>query len=206
MTSRRLLCVSLLGLTACQALGEGPSADEYFYDCDDPARPAGLTTFATDDAFKQLSTHEAMTAPIEDDQLGPRLTAPVPGRLSAGTPPTFSFQAMAMAAPRAAGVRPGGRRPLRWLASLVEGTAQARCMAGSGENFLLRVNDGDTIAYTALASVTSFTPGATAWTRALDGRVEHQVTVTVERAGFVNGTLASGPYVATIAPAFTVAP
>jgi hypothetical protein len=206
----RWTSIACLVAAGCQGQGAGSaaSADEYFYDCEDAARPAGLTVFATDETFQEFVNKDAAAAPTRSDVLAPRLNAPPsPGKLSAASAPTFSFSAIQMASGSKPAARKPGRRGVgRWLWSLVEGTAWAHCPAVSGDNYLFRVNDGDTTVYTALLSVTSFTPGAAAWKRALDGRLDHPVTITIERATFSTGSITLGPYLATIAPTFSVGP
>jgi hypothetical protein len=205
-------------LVGCQATDDGGAeivADEFFWDCEDAARPPALTVFATDEAFKEFVNSDAASPPTRNDALAPHLTTPAtPANLSASVPPTFVFQptrtaaaehrppsTRLAAAPRA--IR-RNRGLVRWLSSLVEGTAWAHCPAVSGDNFLVRVIDRDTTIYTALLSVTSFTPTAQMWNKALDGRLAHTLTVTIERATFSTGKITLGPYVATTSPMFTV--
>jgi hypothetical protein len=76
----------------------------------------------------------------------------------------------------------------------------------SGDNYLVRLIDQDVAIYTALLSVTAFTPGTAVWRRALDGRIDHGATVTIERVTFSAGAVTAGPYVATSAPTFSVGP
>jgi hypothetical protein len=188
------------------------AADEYFYDCQDPARPGNLPAFATDEAFREFVNKDAAAPPTVSDTQGPRLTAPMPPtKLSAASPPTLQFAVMQSAAasrpapapPRRAARWPGLRA---WLSSVVEGTAHAHCAAVSGDLFLLRLIDRDTTIYTALSGLPSFTPGAAAWKKALDGRIDHGITVTIERATFSTGSITNGPYVAASAPTFSVGP
>jgi hypothetical protein len=188
-----------------------PAADEYFYDCEDASKPGDLTVFATDEAFREFINKEAAAPPMKSDTLAPRLTAPMPPiKLSAAAPPLLTFALTQSAARPAAPTLL--RRPARWpglrvwLWSLVEGTAQAHCAAVSGDLYLVRLVDKDTTVYTALTAVRSFTPGAAAWKKALDGRIDHGITITVERAVFSTGSITQGPYLATSAPTFTVGP
>jgi hypothetical protein len=223
MSRARVAAAMLLSLFACacndqHGAGPGgttlpPAADEYFYDCEAPTKPPSLAVYATDEAFKEFVNKDAAAPPMKNDALAPHLTDPVPpATLSATTPPTFTFAPMqSAAAPARPPARMAARAPApfrlgRFLSSLLEGTAHAHCAAVSGDNFLVRLIDKDTIIYTALVSVVSFTPGEAAWKKALDGRLEHGVTVTIERATFSTGSITLGPYVAASSPTFTVGP
>lgn len=98
------------------------------------------------------------------------------------------------------------RRALAWLSPIA--IAHAHCTPVSGDNFLLRLTrDGDSKpAYSALASVTSFTPTAAAWTKAMQGRAGQTLKVTLMRAFYSSGTITDGPFVGTQATSFVVAP
>lgn len=191
----------------------GPRADEYFHDCDQA--PDGLRTFATDESFAEMINKEAAGGVVRDDAQAAHLAAPPAGSvLSASVPPTFTLRVGTMAAAPATG-RPAracaARRPrapgiLTALAPI--GTAHAHCAPVNGENFLLRVTaEGDSAPlYAAQLSVTSFTPGAEAWRRALGGVAGRTVTVTVLRAIYGKGTITNGPFAATTPARFTVGP
>lgn len=204
---------ALLALGSCHGHSdEGPRADEYFYDCE--AAPAGLATFATDESFALFVNKEAAGALVTNDGLAPVLTVPVVGTtLTAGTPPKFSFdprREQATAPSRGGGGRfvRACRRPSRWdrIAGFFtfEGVAHAHCGAVTGENYLFRVTDGTAQVYTAVLSVTSFTPHATVWQKALGGRVGRTLTITIARAVLVKGKIDEGPYVPTMPPTFVV--
>lgn len=208
------LVAGLALISACHGHSEeGPQADEYLYDCESDAGAPGAMNYATDENFALFVNKEAANAVVKDDARAARLTSPAPGTtLSAATPPTFSFQVMA-AAPAAPGARRWARacpRPSRWQrlwsAISFEGTAWAHCGAVSGDNYLLRVTDGGAAVYTALLSVTSFTPKAEVWSKALSGRAGHTVTVTVERATLLRGDITQGPFAPTNPPTFMVGP
>jgi len=200
---------------------EGPQADEYVVDCE-TAATAG-TLGASDENFQAVVNAEAaglvMTTPASKL---PQLTAPAAGTmLAAATPPTFSFTPTMMAArlPAAASggacrMAAGARRsPLgRALAALaselvLERRAQAHCAPQSGEKFLLRLATAAGAAvYTAMLSVTSFTPDAAIWSRQLASHKGETLTVTLERAVFTGDAITDGPYAATPQPTFAVAP
>jgi len=97
---------------------------------------------------------------------------------------------------------------LKFAADLLEGTAEAHCGAFSGENYLLRIRrTGDsTPLYRVLLSVTSLQPDPAIWRRALSGRNGQTVSVTIERAIFLGGSISEGPYVQSQPYSFLVGP
>ncbi len=203
------LAVTAALVGACHGHSEqGVRADEYVYDC--MTAPSGVTTFATDESFVAFINKAAAGGVTADDAKAPKLLSPGPGAtLSASTPPQFAFQAMA-SAPRPVGriqfamPCPRPSRLPRWLS--FEGTAHAHCAGVSGDNYLLRVTQGGTALYTAILSVTSFTPTAAVWKRALDGRAGQMVTIAIERATFLRGDITNGPFAPANPPAFAVGP
>ncbi len=206
--------IALVALAACHGHHdeEGPSVDEYFYSCES-APDGGATTFATDESFAAFVNKESANAVVKDDSKAARLVIPVAGAtLSVATPPQFSFSVavagMSRSAPghfAAACLRPARPgRLARWLA--FEGTAWAHCGAVSGENFLLRVIDGGATVYSAMLSVTSFSPTAAAWTKAMSGRSGHTVTISIERATLLKGDISAGPFAPVAAPTFLLGP
>ena len=74
--------------------------------------------------------------------------------------------------------------------------AQAHCGAISGTNYYLKVlpPGGTTPIYSAMLSVTSFTPDSAKWQKAMSGRNGQTVTVVIERAVFLKGDMNDGPY------------
>ena len=71
---------------------EGPNADEYFYSCEDA--PMGVTTFATDEAYRVFIDKIAATGLVTDETQAAHLTAPAAdSTLSVATPPLFSLTA-----------------------------------------------------------------------------------------------------------------
>ena len=70
------------------------------------------------------------------------------------------------------------------------------------------VNDlamsGATPLYTAMLSVSSFTPDAAKWQKALSGRNGQTVVIVIERAFFLRGDMNQGPFRAQ--STFTVGP
>jgi hypothetical protein len=220
MRSRTSLAVAVPGLALALAgchdhdHDDEPTADEFFFDCE--SSPAGATVFATDEAFVEFVNKEAANGLTKDDAQAPKLTSPAAGgTISAATPPMFTFMNMPTARLDA---RPGRRtgpcpvRRSRWAAARaffsLEGTAYAHCPAVSGENFLFRLTkEGDSKPlYTALLSVTSFTPSAAKWNKALAGRSGQTVTLTLARAVLSKGTITNGPFVPATAIKFTVGP
>ncbi len=210
---RRFLAVlALLLLPACHDHAHGgPSADEFVYDCEN--KPAGEVAFASDESFRAFVDREAGAGFVPDDARAPRLTSPAPGAmLSATTPPRVSFQAAqaARGAPDRSLLRPVPRsrwaRVRAWLSPV--GTAYAHCPAVNGDNFLLRFSDAESgaPAYTAVLSVTSFTPDATKWKKAMQARQGKSLKLTLARATFMGGRITVGPFVPTVAPMFSLGP
>jgi hypothetical protein len=179
-------------------------ADEIFYDC--TRGPPGQSQVATDESYFEFLGKEAGTGFQVDDGQAPRLLVPLSGAsISASAAPAFSFDGRIAAS--------GGdrhRSPWAVLRSALswEGTAFAHCPAVNGENFLFRltVPGRATPVYTALLSVTRFSPDPTRWTRALAGLVGRRVSLTLARAVFARGMITNGPFVAAAAPWFEVRP
>ena len=151
------------------------------------------------------------------------LVAPVSGStLSIAAPPLFAVQPpVTSARNQVAPVAPapdvgnGGtvpsrrsllRRALDWLSPVA--TAHAHCLPVSGDNFLLRLTrDGDRqAAYSALTSVTDFTPTAATWAKALQGRAGQTLRLTLIRAFYSGGAITDGPFVGNQVASFVVAP
>ena len=182
------------------------SASEYFYDCTNA--PAGVDVYATDESYKEIVNRESAGAVTRNDAEAATLMTPAPGStLSAATPPAFNLRApMAALAPTRPGAcPPPARAPWwRWLSPI--GTAHAHCPGVSGDNFLVRLiaaRDGRPV-YTALVSVTSFTPGTQRWQAAMAGRKGETLNLTLLRAGLEGGRVTIGPFVAGQTASFTV--
>jgi hypothetical protein len=209
-----LLAAPLLGACDDHDHGETSDVNEYFYDCEDPGRPAALDVFATDESLRALLDKESAGAIKTQDEAAAHLTAPDIG-LSAATPPTFVIQppaTSAAGAPAPFGVPPArARRSFwrrTWQALAPIGTAHAHCKPVTGDNYLLRLTkEGDSKpAYAVLSSVTSFTPNANVWKAAMNGRAGQKLKLTLIRAGYSGGTITSGPFVPATMTTFTVAP
>lgn len=205
----------VLGAGACASHdhGGGAAADEYFYDCEDPKRPAGLVTFATDEAYRNFADTVVANGLKKDDTQSAQLGAPAAdATLSLAAPPTFSFSA-GMSLRSGPGNAPlPSRRPSRWArirrALALEGTAWAHCPTVTGTLYLLELTPagGTTPAYSALSSVLSFTPGAEAWKSKLGPHMGKKVTLTLARGVFSMGQLKNGPFVSSKDISFTVGP
>jgi hypothetical protein len=201
---------------ACHSSGSTDAeanADDYFYDCEDAKKPASLNVFATDEAYRTFLDKIAATGVMKDDNQAPKLSSPMAdATLSLAAPPTFTFSSgMALRLP-ATPARPSVHRRSRWawvkdLFSL-EGTAWAHCPNVTGSLYLLQLTPvGDThAAYTALSSVTSFTPNADVWKAKLGGQSGKKVTLTLARGVFSMGEIQLGPFVASQDVSFTVGP
>ena len=90
---------------------------------------------------------------------------------------------------------------------VLERTAEAHCPATSGDKYLLRLetSTGDAV-FTAMLSVTTYTPDAAKWSQKLAGKQGQTLTLTLMRATFSGEAIAAGPFKATPAPTFTVGP
>lgn len=214
---RRALPLVLLLLAACPAQ-KNNGADEYVVDCEtvDAGQPA-----TSDENYASFVNAEAAGRVTADACKSPELTAPASGStLDANAPPTLTF--LASHATCARSVRSQGalgcnlpvRRPsaagrvLEVVGSALEGTAEAHCGAISGDNYLLRIKlaGQQQPLYSAMLSVTSYTPDADIWKRALSGAKGKGVVMTIARAGFLRGDINEGPYVQPEPYTFTVAP
>jgi hypothetical protein len=202
-----LIFVSLaLGCPAAEMMAPPPTVDELLYDCNH--LPPGQTTVASDESFRAISDAEDATGLVTDDQRAPRLSAPAAGgALSASTPPRFEFQAkLAENAPPG----PASPRPRSTFATLLRAAAPAvawaHCPAVTGDNFIFRVEASGHPVYTALLSVTAFTPDTSKWQAALAPHVGSTVTLTLARAYLLQGRVIEGPYVGATRATFTVQP
>lgn len=207
---------------ACHSHGGGPEADEYNVDCE---MPAGAVLTASDEDFRAFIDAEkagaVKTTPAESL---PRIAAPEAGAsVSATSPPTFTLVPRSSLAASARGSvsaeetrarvrtpRPPRERSLwhRIRAGLtLERKAYAHCPASSGEKYLLRVtsSSGEAI-YTAVLTVTTFTPRAEVWSSRLSAHKGATVTVTLLRATFADAEIGEGPYAASPATTLTVGP
>jgi hypothetical protein len=214
---RALVTAVLLASLGCSNHDRTSTADEYIVDC-----AANDTQFASDENYVKMIEAEAARRVVADPCKSPELLSPVDSsiRLSPGAPPTFIFNPIhtCAAANRSSNPvqgcsmkknpAPAWLSALKFGASLLEGTAEAHCGAMSGENYLLRVTrTGDsTPLYTAMLSVTSFTPDAGIWRRALSGRTGQTVSVTILRSVFLRGSINEGPYVQPQPYSFTIGP
>lgn len=175
--------------------------DEYFYDCE--SAPGGVSTYATDESFVELMNKQAATGVTVDATQGAVLLAPSASEpWSLETPPEISFSV----GPLAAHLRrqPNLGAPRRhFLSNLVsallfEKTAHAHCGAVTGDNYLvqLRTAAGKRSVYSALLSVTTFTPNESAWRDAVAPFAGQELELVIMRAIYSGGTISNGPWVA----------
>jgi hypothetical protein len=204
------LAVAAAGLSGCDSEKPlPPEADEVVNSCEDV--PAGAA-FASDESFTKFVEAEAAGRVTSEDCRAPVLTSPSAATLDRNTPPTFEFTptqpACAQTMAPAPAVKPGGppacpRRPRGTWARIWKmlspiGVAEAHCPAVEGPNYLLRIRDAqDKPIYTALLSVTIFTPRQTVWKRVMAGHGGQAVKLTLARAMFVRGGIMEGPFVST---------
>jgi hypothetical protein len=205
---RGLIALALLAPLAGCPDGEGDEAsgaDEYFYDCE--SAPAGVTVYATDESFRAIADKESARSVTVSDAEAATVVSPAPGAtLSASTPPTFMLRT-----PTAALVPPGPggcppRRPRWWQRLSPVGVAHAHCPGVTGDNMLVRLTPAGstTAAYTALVSVTSFTPRADRWRAAMGRRKGQTMTLTILRAGLAGGRVTIGPFAPSQSASFNV--
>lgn len=218
-TAAAFLAAAFLA-TACEHQ-HGPSSDEvdaYFYDCNDPKRPAGLTVFATDESLIEMLNKESAGAVMDKAMEAAALVTPASGTvLSAAAPPTFTITVVNTLT--ASPVTPALPRPSpsprprtlwqrlgSWLSPI--GVAHAHCDPVSGNNFLLRLTSttDNKRVYAALSSVTSFTPDAETWRKALEGRNGQTLRVTLLRAVYTGGVIRGGPFAGHPNMMFSVGP
>ena len=128
------------------------------------------------------------------------------GKLSIVTSPSIAFDdahpcATTPIRPRA-GLRQIPRQQPRYsriveaLFARMSTEAQAHCGAITGTNYYLKIlpAGGGAPIYSAMLSVTSFTPDAAKWQKAMAGRSGQTVTVVLEGAVFLKGDIRQGPY------------
>lgn len=219
MLRSSIVFLALLATISCSSNNGGtPTVDEYIVDC---TATDGGQGFASDENFVKFVEAESANRVVPDGCLSPELTAPNPSiRLDARTPPTFTFHAThvtcGLSRPSAPAYgclslksgRPLWSRLLHAGAGLLEGTAEAHCGAFTGENYYFRFKrSGESNpVYSAMLSVTSFTPDTTIWQRALSGRSGQTLSLTIERGFFLRGDINQGPYVQPQPYSFTVGP
>ena len=214
---RHSLLLGFFVLTSCSSSKDVGKADEYVVDCN---TLDGGQAFASDENYVKFVEAESARRVIADSCKSPELVAPDPAsRLDPRTPPAFSFRATHVGCalrPQSGPVygcysvkpqRPLWSRLVGLGSSLLEGTAEAHCGAFSGENYFFRFKSSDNNpVYTAVLSVTAFTPDAGIWQRALSGRSGQILSLTIQRGVFFRGDINEGPYVQPQPYSFTVAP
>lgn len=192
------------------------NVDEVINSCE--GLPAGQP-FASDESWTKFVEAEAAGRLTSEDCRSPALTVPAPGStVDRNMPPTITFTGTQPACAQARGEgrgpaqacsrKPGaGRLGHLWKLISPIGVAHAHCPAVDGPNYLLRIADSaDKTIYTALLSVTSFTPKADVWRKAMSGRGGQTVRVTIQRGMFVRGNIMEGPFVQKQPFTLTVAP
>jgi hypothetical protein len=216
---RKLACVLCVAVCACSS-GSGTqqeaAADEYIVDCTGTDAGSGVTS---DENLAAFINAEASNKVVINDPCSPELTSPAAGQtLSAQTPRLISFTDTHSSCPTApipprTGLRkvprqqPGYSRVIEaLLARVVSSDAQAHCGAITGINYYFKVlpQGGTTPLYTAMLSVTSFTPDAAKWQKAMAGRNGQTVTIVIERANFLKGDILGS--VLAMQASFTVGP
>jgi hypothetical protein len=213
---RKLASLLALGLCACSSSDtpQEAAADEYIVDCTGTDAGTGVTSDENLAAF--INAEAAPGKVVDGNCKAPQLTTPAPGAtLSAQMPPQIKFNDNSCNAtpirPRS-GLRKAPRqqpvylRAIEALLARVSTEAQAHCGAISGTNYYFKVmpTNGTTPLYTAMLSVTEFTPDAAKWQKALSGRNGQTVNIVLEGAFFLRGDINQGPYRAQ--STFTVGP
>jgi len=220
--NRRLPRFGLLFLVAAAACSSkapnAAGADEYILNCE--GVDGGAVPVTSDENFTKFIEAESAQKVVKDPCQSPLLTAPADGsRLDPAHAPTFTFSAThpTCALHRNPGTRfgqllredrPRWSKALESSLALVIKAAEAHCGAITGENYLFRLahaGEKDPV-YSAILSVTSFTPDAAIWQKALAGRQGQSLTLTIERAIFLRGDISQGPWVQTQPYTFTVGP
>lgn len=208
-----LLVLSCKGGT--NSTSGGPS--EFIVACENAA--AGVVA-ATDETYTKFVEAESARRLLSDPCKSPELTSPSESDgLRSGQPPTFSFRpahsvCLLKSTTNAGRLACNARRGkvgffgvARFLGDLLIPSAHAHCPAVSGENYYLKiVTDQSTVIYSAILSVTSFTPDAAIWASAFRGQTNRRVNLTIERGIFLRGDLIEGPYVQPRAYSFQINP
>ena len=195
-----------LAISACGSKTAAASrADEYIVNCE--GTDGGAAT--SDENYTKFIEADSAMITVADACRSPLLSAPAPGtKLDPVQPPTFSFSAVhpTCALHRERGVRfsclqrqqgqPAWSSALESALALVVRSAEAHCAAITAENYLFRLwHAGETApVYSAMLSLTSFTPDAAVWKKAMAGRQGQTLTLTIERAIFFKGDINQGPY------------
>jgi len=204
---KRLACLAALLFCACSS-GDTPAeatADEFIQDCDSAAAGGAFTS---DEALADFINAEASGKVTSEACKFTELVSPARGEnLSAKTPPSIRFNdtpGSCAAAPirprtglrRMPRTRPAYSRVLEALLASITRDAKAHCAAVNGTNYYFKVlpQGGTTALYTAMLSVTSFTPDAAKWQKAMSGRSGQTVNIVIERAVFLRGDINQGPF------------
>jgi hypothetical protein len=203
---KKTACLLALAFCACSSSDTQPeaTADEFIVDCAGTDAGTGVTS---DENLAAFINAEASNRVTTDPCKSPEIVSPLGGaKLSVQTPPSFSFNDVrgngcvpTPIRPRT-GLRkvprqqPGYSRMAEALLMRVSGEAHAHCGAITGPNYYFKVmpQNGTAPLYTAMLSVTNFTPDAAKWQKALSGRNGQTVTVIIERADFFKGDI-NGP-------------
>ena len=209
----------LIAAVSCSSSAPAsPGANEYILNCD--GVDAGTVNVTSDENLTKIIEADSAQRVSKDACQSPLLTAPADGsKLDPAHAPTFTFSAThpTCALHRAPGTRfgrllrreqPAWSKALESTLALVVKAAEAHCGAITGENYLFRlVHAGENNpVYSAMLSVTSFTPDAAIWQKALAGRQGQSLTLTIERAVFLRGDINQGPYLQPVPYSFTVGP
>ena len=213
-----LLAMAAVSSSCSSKASSVGGAAEYILSCD--IADAGSATLTSDENYTRFIEAESAQRVLKDACQSPLLSSPASGaRLDPAHAPVFSFSAThpTCALHRETGTRfgrllpreqPAWSKALESGLSLVVKNAEAHCGAISGENYLFRLvhaGEADPV-YSALLSVTSFTPDAAIWQKALGGRQGQTLTLTIERAIFVRSDISQGPWVQPVPYSFVVGP
>ncbi|MFM2153151.1 MAG: hypothetical protein RL199_1586 [Pseudomonadota bacterium] len=188
----------------------GAVPDEYVVDCEGAA--AG-DTFTSDESWASFVNAHAAGAVTTDACLAPQVSQPSVGDvLDPDAPPRFVFAPSCRTALDVPGFR--GHCPPReawWTHALglllLERPALAHCPAVSGTNYWLKLStSAGEVVYSAVSSVTSFTPDAVKWKAKIAPHRGHALVLVVERAEFSKGDLQTGPFAPPQGVALSVKP
>lgn len=209
----------LIAVASCSSSAPAfPGANEFILNCD--GVDAGSVNVTSDENLTRIIEADTAQRVVKDPCQSPLLTAPALGtRLDPAHAVTFTFSAThpTCGLHRDPGTRfgrllqreqPAWSRTLEAGLALVVRSAEAHCGAITGENYLFRLaHEGEKApVYSAMLSVTSFTPDAAIWQKALAGRQGQSLTLTIERAIFLRGDINQGPYVQPQPYTFVVGP
>lgn len=177
-------------------------ADEYVLNCEGVDGGQGVTS---DENWSKFVEAEAARSVKPDGCKSPDVSSPAEGAvLDPSAPPTVTFLAThaTCGLEEHRRVRFGGCPPARegWPTRalgllLLESPALAHCGAITGDNYYLKLATASgELVYSAMLSVTTFTPDPAIWKARLAAHAGESLELTIARAVFLKGDISDGPF------------